>query len=393
MTASRETPVRHGSAHRFVQALACAALLAALASPACAPAAQLTLERVAEGLTRPIDLVVAPGDPRLFIVEQAGRIRMMRGGVLVKQPFLDITDRTSRGNEQGLLSVAFHPRFATNGLLFVDYTDRDGNTNVVRYRVTPDRHAVDPASATRILFVEQPYPNHNGGHLQFGPDSMLYIAFGDGGSGGDPHGNGQNLSVLLGKLLRIDVDHGTPYAIPRDNPFASGRGGRPEIWAYGLRNPWRIAFDQGLLYIGDVGQNQWEEVDVAPADSGGIDYGWNLREGTHPYDAGNGPRARIEALGPTLRAPAVEYPHADGCCVIGGRVYRGPVASLRGLYFYADQCGGWIASFRWRNGRAEEQTRWHPSAKLEPVAFGQDARGELYVLDLGGKVYRIAGTK
>ena len=383
---------RRRAARMLAHAAACSCLLACMVSPACAPAAQIVLERVAGGLTRPIDLVAAPGDSRTFIVEQAGRIRVLRGGVLLKEPFLDITGLTSRGNEQGLLSVAFHPRFATNGLLFVNYTDREGNTNVVRYRVTPDRHAVDPTTAARILFVAQPFPNHNGGHLLFGPDSMLYVALGDGGSGGDPHGNGQNRTVLLGKLLRLDVDHGTPYAIPRDNPFASGHGGRPEIWAYGLRNPWRIAFDGGWLYIADVGQNAWEEVDVARADSAGLNYGWNLYEANHAY-ADGGATPRVVPPGLALHAPAIEYPHREGCCVIGGRVYRGSVAALRGLYFYADECKGWIETFRWRDGRAQERTRWRTGARIEPVAFGQDTRGELYVLDLGGSVYRIAGTR
>ena len=389
---SRGVPLRRGgprALRMLAWAPAAAALLGWMTSPACAPAAQLVLVRVADGLTRPVDLVAAPGDARSFIVEQPGRIRVLQNGVLRPEPFLDITRLTSRGNEHGLLSVAFHPRFAANGLLFVNYTDRDGNTNVVRYRVTPDRQAADPATATRILSVVQPYSNHNGGHLLFGPDSMLYIALGDGGSGGDPHGNGQNRSTLLGKLLRIDVDHGAPYAIPRDNPFAV-RGGRPEIWAWGLRNPWRIAFDSGWLYIADVGQNAWEEVDVAAAADAGVDYGWNLFEASHPYHASPPPLPRDTVA---VRGPAIEYPHRDGCCVIGGRVYRGPVAALRGLYFYADQCSGWIETFRWHDRRAEARTRWRTGVHLEPVAFGQDARGDLYVLDLGGKVYRIAGVR
>jgi glucose/arabinose dehydrogenase len=366
--------------------------LIGLASPACAPAARLDLKLVADGLERPVDLVAAPGDVRLYIVEQRGRIRVLENGRLRKEPFLDIATRLSHDNEQGLLSVAFHPRYATNGLLFVNYTDRDGNTNVVRYRVTPDRRFADPASATRILFVKQPFANHNGGHLMFGPDSMLYIPLGDGGAGGDPSGNGQNLQTLLGKLLRIDIDHGSPYAIPRDNPFASGRGGRPEIWAYGLRNPWRIAFDSGLLYIGDVGQNQWEEVDVAPARQAGINYGWNLYEGTHPYNASRS-WPREAPSGFAHRAPAIDYSHHDGCCVIGGRVYRGSVPALRGLYFFADECRSWIESFRWRGDRATERTRWQTGLSLHPSAFGEDARGELYLLDLGGKIYRIAGAR
>lgn len=392
MRPTRRTGVARRASQRWRQVAAVALLVPGLAAP-CAAAPQLELELVVRGLERPVDLAVAPGGTRLYIVEQRGRIRVVENGRLREQPFLDIVDRVSHANEQGLLGLAFHPRFASNGLLFVNYTDRDGNTNVVRYRVSRDGRVADPATAKRILFVKQPYANHNGGQLLFGPDSMLYVPLGDGGSGGDPHGNGQNLSTLLGKLLRIDVDHGSPYAIPAGNPFARG-GGRPEIWAYGLRNPWRVAFDSGLLYIADVGQDQWEEVDVSPARQAGINYGWNWYEGDHAF------RTRGSWFGdgaPPLRSalnwPAVEYSHVDGCSVIGGRVYRGSVAGLRGLYFYADECGGWIESFRWRNGRVEERTRWRAEPLATPTAFGVDARGELYVLDLVGRVFRIAGAR
>jgi glucose/arabinose dehydrogenase len=378
----------YGASRVPFRATASLILLASLVSPACAPAAQLRLELAADGLERPVDFVAAPGDSRLFIVEQWGRIRVLENGRVRPEPFLDLSDQVSRGNEQGLLGLAFHPRFASNGLLFVNYTDRNGDTHVTRYRVTRDRRFADPATATTILFVQQPYANHNGGQVLFGPDSMLYIPLGDGGSGGDPHGNGQNLKVLLGKLLRIDVNRGTPYAIPPDNPFARSGKGRPEIWAYGLRNPWRIAFDSGLLYIADVGQNQWEEVDVAPAREAGINYGWNRFEGNHVFPARIGARPRLDA-----HAPALEYSHGQGCCIIGGHVYRGSVAALRGQYFYADECGGWIESFRWRNGRAEERTRWRFGPRIHPSAFGVDARGELFVLDLDGRVFRIAGAQ
>jgi len=375
------TRTRAGAHALLTLAVAAASLLACAAAPR-ADLPRLTLVPFVRGLERPVDLETAPGDPRLFVVEQWGRIRVIENGRLRARPFLDITDRTSRGNEQGLLGIAFHPQFATNGLLFVNYTDRDGNTNVVRYRVTPDRAQADPATATRILHVDQPYSNHNGGQLVFGPDGMLWIPLGDGGLAGDPHGNAQNRNVLLGKLLRIDVDHGAPYAIPSDNPYARG-GGRPEVWAYGLRNPWRIAFDGDLLYIGDVGQDTYEEVDVAAWREPGIDYGWKLREGLHPF------RPDAPSAGGTPHDPVVEYPHREGCCVIGGRVYRGPVAALRGLYFYADECTGWIAAFRARGGRATESVRWRPTASIEPTSFGEDAQHELYVLDLKGTVYRI----
>ncbi len=366
------------------------ALLAALAclAPAFVRAADLRLTLVASGLRRPVDLCSAPGDPRLFVVEQPGRIRIVENGKVKTPPFLDLTGLVSRANEQGLLGLAFHPRYAENGLLFVNYTDTDGATQVVRYKVRADRQAADPASARRILTVEQPYSNHNGGQVLFGPDGMLYIPLGDGGSGGDPHGNGQNLRTLLGKILRIDVDRGSPYAIPADNPFATRKDARPEIWAYGVRNPWRIAFDPTgtKLFVADVGQNEWEEVNVAPARRGGINYGWKAYEGTHVYD-------RNTRIDPAPWVPILDYSHKGACCVIGGHVYRGSVPSLRGLYFYADECGGWIESFRERNLRSTELTHWTLNQHLTPTAFGEDAKGELYVLDLGGKVFRITGAR
>ncbi len=370
-----------------------AALAALTTIAACGPARSeaphraLRLLPLPDRFEQPVDLESPPGDPRVFVVEKTGRVRVILDGRVQPEPFLDIHDRVSSGSEQGLLGLAFHPRFRENGRVFVDYTDRNGDTRVVSYRVPPGASAVDPRSAAVVLAVPQPYPNHNGGQLIFGPDGMLYVTLGDGGSGGDPHLNGQNRGVLLGKLLRIDVDHDAPYTIPRDNPWPHAAGVRPEIWAYGLRNPWRIAFDAaaGLLYIADVGQDHWEEVDVAPLTRGGIDYGWNLREANHPF-AARGPAPA------NLWPAAIEYSHREGCCIIGGRVYRGSVAVLRGLYFYADECGGWIETFRWRDGRAVERTRWSTGVRLTPSAFGEDARGELYVLDLGGRVYRIAGV-
>ncbi len=225
------------------------------------PGGELRLETVATDLDRPLHLTAPPGDPRLFVVEKSGRIKILKGGASAPVVFLDLHDSVSTGSEQGLLSMAFHPQYASNGFFYVDYTDRDGDTRVVRYRVSatdPDR--ADPGSAKLILFVEQPFANHNGGLLLFGRDGKLYIGLGDGGSAGDPQGNAQNLGTLLGKILRIDVDGGDPYAIPPDNPFAGRAGARGEIWAYGLRNPWRFSFDDptNQLYIADVGQNAWE---------------------------------------------------------------------------------------------------------------------------------------
>ena len=237
-------------------------------------AVTLAVEQVASGLDQPVYLTAAEGDPRLFIVEQPGRIRIVENGTVLRKPFLDIVSKVRSGGEQGLLSVAFHPLYRSNGFLFVNYTDKNGDTRIERYTVSADKNAVDPASAKLILSIDQRYSNHQGGLNLFGPDGMLYIGMGDGGSQGDPHGNGQNPSSLLAKLLRINVDRGDPYTIPGANPYAKG-GGRGEIWAMGLRNPWRFAFDRvsGLLYIADVGGSRFEEINVVPASTAGVNYG------------------------------------------------------------------------------------------------------------------------
>ena len=350
------------------------------------PSPGLGLETVATGLESPVHLTSPPTDPRLFIVEQRGRIRIVENGRLLPEPFLDITDRVRSGGERGLLSVAFHPRYAQNGWFFVDYTDRNGNTHIERYSVTRDPDRADPASAKLLLEIDQPYANHNGGLVTFGPDGMLWIGMGDGGSGGDPHRNGQNRSALLAKLLRIDVDHGDPYAIPPDNPYAHG-GGRPEIWAIGLRNPWRFSFDRasGLLYIADVGQDRWEEIDVAPMRTAGLDYGWNVMEGRHPFSRetpGGAPANRI--------VPAYEYGHSAGCSVTGGFVYRGRrIPSIVGLYFFADYCEGWVASLRYDGHQAVDVRRWDLGERRDITSFGEDAAGELYVLSQDGQVDRL----
>ncbi len=343
------------------------------------------LVRVASGLDGPL-LVTAPaGDSRVFIVEQPGRIRVLRDDSLLPAPFLDITAKVGSGGERGLLGLAFHPDYASNGLFFVDYTDRDGDTRVERYHAEPSGDVADPASAHLILSVPQPYANHNGGLVVFGPDGKLYVGLGDGGSGGDPQRNGQNPHTLLGSILRLDVDGGDPYAIPPDNPFADGQGGRPEIWAYGLRNPWRFSFDRpsGLIYVADVGQNAWEEIDVAPADRGGLDYGWNIMEGTHCYGASTCDRSG-------LVLPVLEYGHDEGCSITGGHVYRGSnVPDLVGWYVYADYCSGWIRALRYADGAVQE--RRPLDTGIGPVSsFGVDARGELYVTSGNGSVYRFA---
>jgi glucose/arabinose dehydrogenase len=334
---------------------------------------------VVAGLDLPVDIQNA-GDSsgRLFVVEKHGRIRIIQNGQLLPTPFLDIHNEVgSQANEQGLLGLAFHPGYATSGLFFVNYTDVNGNTVIARFHVSAnDPNLADPSSEVDLIHVDQPYVNHNGGGLAFGPDGYLYIGLGDGGSAGDPHRNGQNLQTMLGKLLRIDVDHGNPYAIPSDNPYATG-GGLPEIWAYGLRNPWRFSFDRqtGGLYIADVGQDRWEEVDYVPAGtSGGLDFGWSFYEGTHPYH--EQPPANV-----TFIMPVTEYSHDYGCAVTGGYVYRG--ASLpewQGVYLYGDYCSGTIWGLI-QTGENTWQTKPLFSGVAQITTFGVDEAGEIYLTD------------
>jgi glucose/arabinose dehydrogenase len=345
----------------------------------------VVLTEIANGLQRPVQLLGIQGDPRLFIVEQRGRIRVLLGDRVQETLYLDINDLISDGNEQGLLGLAFHPDFQSNGYAYVNYTNGAGDTRVVRYTESPDGLTLDLASLTEILFVEQPFGNHNAGQLLFGPDGMLYVPLGDGGSGGDPQGNGQNLETLLGSILRIDVDGGDPYAIPPGNPFVSG-GGRPEIWAYGVRNPWRNDFDVegGFFYVADVGQNDWEEVNVAPLSEAGVNYGWNTVEGPECFRDSN-----CDLTG--LREPAVSYTHGDGCSITGGHVYRGSaIAGLAGTFFYSDYCSGWLRSFRWDStqGAAVDEKEWSIPDIGSVYSFGRDSNGELYIL-AGSKAYRI----
>jgi len=348
------------------------------------------LRRLASTLSQPVFLTSAPADfERLYVVEKTGAIRILRNDTLLATPFLDLSDLVSSGGEQGLLSMAFHPSFATNGYVFVSYTDTLGDSKVVRYQAT-DPETVDAGSALEILSVDQPYSNHNGGLVAFGPDGMLYVGLGDGGSGGDPDGNGQNKGTLLGAILRLDVDGGTPYAIPADNPFVGEAGSRGEIWAYGLRNPWRFSFDRGTgdLYIGDVGQGQREEIDVQPAAStGGENYGWNIMEGTSCYNA-----ATCQTQGLTL--PVAEYTHAEGCSITGGYVYRGTVVSaLQDLYLYADYCAGWVRSLTYVGGQVVDSQEWPDLAPGGSVtSFGEDGSGELYIMTLDGKLFRVVSN-
>jgi glucose/arabinose dehydrogenase len=342
------------------------------------------LQTVVGGLDSPVDVAAEAGaDGRLFVVEQSGRIRIVRGGALVAQPFLDISDRIAAGGERGLLGLALHPDFPNDPRFFVDYTDKDGDTVVSSFEQSLDADAADPESERVLLTVKQPFANHNGGAVAFGPDGDLYIALGDGGSGGDPQGNGRSLTTHLAKILRIGVDVPTgktpAYTIPADNPFADGAGGAlPEIWLTGLRNPWRMHFDpaNGDLWIGDVGQGAWEEIDVARAGIGGLDYGWNTMEGAHCYQPASG----CDQTG--LSLPVTEYDHSLGCAVIGGVVARGDAQPpFAGWYFFSDSCSGNI----WATDPSSDAFR-DPILILESgrsiSAFGQDAAGNVYLTDL-----------
>ena len=345
----------------------------------------LRLQEVASGLTSPTFLTAPADDARLFVVEQPGRIRIVENGEVLSTPFLDIADRVGTGGERGLLSMAFHPRYAQNGFFYVYYTDRSGDIRVERFRVSADRARADAATARNIITIpHRDASNHNGGLVAFGPDGRLYLATGDGGGGGDPQRNGQNPASLLGKMLRLDVDGAEPYAIPAGNPFASG-GGRPEIWAIGLRNPWRFAWEReaGTLFVADVGQRAWEEVNAVPASAAGLNYGWNAMEGAHCFPSGS----TCDTAGKTL--PALEYGHGDGCSITGGYVYRGrALAGMRGTYFYSDFCRGWLRSFRMANGAVTDRRQWEVGSIGNVTSFGEDAQGELYLL-AGGRVLRI----
>jgi glucose/arabinose dehydrogenase len=340
--------------------------------------------------------IAAPDDlsGRMFVASQDGRIWVVDAdGTVRSDPMVDLRDRLTSGGERGLLGLALHPGFPTDPRVYVNYTNKRGDSVVASLTLDPnDANRLDPASHRQILFLTQPYPNHNGGDLLFGRDGYLYAFFGDGGSGGDPQGNGQNRNVLLGKVLRLDIDHPSgdaAYSSPTDNPFADGEG-RPEIWLLGMRNPWRNSFDRktGDLWIGDVGQSAWEEIDVARAGVGGLNFGWNRMEGNHCYPPGSGCKRG------GLTPPVTEYDHEDGCTVVGGYVYRGMrFPAIVGVYLFADYCSGRIFTI----DPATDDFR-------KPVevgragngisSFGEDAAGELYVTQLNGEVSRvIAGNR
>lgn len=386
----------------------CALAMLGLASEAVAGGTPLTTVQVASGLRRPIYVTAPDGDfNRIFVIEKEGRIRVIENGSLLGTPFLDINALVGGGNsnndERGLLGLAFHPDFLTNGLFYVNYTNNGSDTTVARYSVDGDPatdNTADAGSASILLTVNQPFTNHNGGWMAFGPDDgYLYISLGDGGSGNDPFNNSQNINTLLGKMLRIDVDSGSPYAIPGDNPFV-GVAGDDEIWAYGLRNAWRNSFDTetGELYIADVGQFNIEEVNVQPGSStGGENYGWRCMEGNSC--TGNGGCTCFDAA---LTDPVHTYTHAFGCSITGGEVYRGcEIPDLQGTYFFADFCSARIWSFRYTGGSVTEfQER---TAELAPggglsinniTSFGRDAYGEVYICDQGtlsnnGEIFKI----
>ena len=341
----------------------------------------------------PLAIVAPPdGSGRLFVAAQDGRIWSVSNGAVASTPLLNIGQRITSGGERGLLGIAVHPRFPADPRVFVDYTDLNGNTVVSSFSLDPaDTSRLDPGSERIIFTTAQPFPNHNGGALLFGPDGNLYISLGDGGSGGDPFGNGQRLDTMLGKILRIDVDHpsdGRAYGIPAGNPFVSNASARPEIWLYGLRNPWRMSFDRatGDLWIGDVGQDKWEEVDVAFAGTGGLNFGWNRTEGLHCYAPPNG----CDTAGLTL--PVAEYGHGPECTVIGGYVYRGlAFPALQGAYLFADYCSGALFAIP---AAATGQTTPVVVGKTNTgiSAFGEDAAGELYAVNLDGTISKVTVT-
>jgi glucose/arabinose dehydrogenase len=402
-----QTPISPGTATEALQATAPAQASSAPTTAASTAAvtatvqtgnidpARYTFAAVAQGFHAPL-LVTNAGDGtgRLFVVEQGGAIHVVQNGAVLPQAFIDLSTLvTHGGSEQGLLGLAFDPHYAQSGQFYVDYTDVNGNSHVVRYHVSSaDPNQADPASAQDLLQVQQPpYPNHKGGNIVFGPDGYLYVSLGDGGSQGDPNGNGQNRNTLLGKLLRLDVSGGgDKYSIPPSNPFVGQNGVKPEIWAYGLRNPWRATFDRATsdLWIADVGQDTYEEIDFQPAgDKGGENYGWRFMEGFHPYQ-GQPP------AGLTLVPPVAEYTHQEGgCAVAGGYVYRGPsLPELDGIYFLGDYCSG----LTWTLARAAGQTQRALFIKtgFQISSFGQDEAGELYVCDYGaGVIYRLSRSQ
>ena len=339
------------------------------------------LKQILSGLQQPVHLIGQ--GKRLYLSEQPGRIRIAEAGKLLAAPLLDIRSRVASGGEMGLLSLAFHPAYPAKPLIYVNYTSEAGglHTRISEFRVDPKADVAAPGSERVLLKIKQPYRNHNGGQIAFGRDGMLYIGMGDGGSGGDPQGHGQNPQSLLGKLLRIDVN-GSPYKVPSDNPFVAKASYRPEIWATGLRNPWRFSFDRstGLLYAADVGQNAWEEVDIIRK---GGNYGWNTMEGRHCFRPATG----CQTAG--LQLPIAEYGHSQGNSITGGHVYRGKrFPKLTGIYFYGDFGTGRLWGLRY-DGSKVTWSQTLQNTGLNISSFGEDATGELYLLDYSGKLFQL----
>jgi glucose/arabinose dehydrogenase len=341
---------------------------------------------ISSGLSSPVFMTQPLDDGRIFVVEQGGRIRIIKNGSLQTAPFLDISARVLSGGERGLLSVAFHPQYATNHFFYVYFTTQtNGDIRIERFTTTSNLDVADPATSKLIITAQHSaYNNHNGGLVSFGPDGMLYAGLGDGGGGGDPLGNGQNYNSLLGSLIRLDVDGGDPYAIPPTNPFVGQANRRGEIWAKGLRNPWRYAFDAAtsLLYIADVGQDLHEEVDVVATNRAGLNYGWNVWEGLSCYNA-----STCSATG--FEPPIIDYGHGPACSITGGYVYRGSaIPAIRGHYFYSDYCAGFLKSFRYQSGVAVDAKDWGLTTPFVE-SFGVDFAGELYMMS-GNNIVKIA---
>ena len=385
---------------RLAAVIGATALLASLASWSAPGAAGATtvLTRIASGFDSPVLLTNArDGSGRLFVVEQTGKIKVVKNGYVLPTPFLDVSSEISRGSEQGLLGLAFHPNFKANGLFYVNFTRANGDTVINRYRVsTTNPNVAVRSSAYRIITIAQPYANHNGGMIVFGPDGYLYIGTGDGGSGGDPGNRAQRLDTLLGKILRINVNGsvGTRhYLIPSSNPWV-GRTGWDQIWSRGLRNPWRFSFDRktGDLWIGDVGQNRFEEIDrsrvstTSTSRGRGVNYGWRLMEGRHCYNPSTGCTSTGKIL------PVVEYAHTEGCAVTGGYVYRGArVPSLYARYVFADFCSGRIWTVP--NGAPSPMRKaLLMDTDMLISSFGEDGSGELYVVDHRGAIYKFVAA-
>jgi glucose/arabinose dehydrogenase len=351
----------------------------------------LVLVPVGSGLSKPLFVCSPPGDTsRIFVVEQTGAIRVFRNDTLLATPFLTVTG-LSNGSEQGLLGMAFSPDYATTGRFYVSYTNAAGDNRLLRYLVSADPNVATPTPETDLLTVDQPYENHNGGCIAFGPGGYLYMGIGDGGGSGDPDENGQDRTDLLGSLLRLDVSPAGAYAIPADNPFVGTAGMRGELWDWGLRNPWRFSFDRLTddLYIADVGQDSREEVNVANASEGGgkgLNYGWDITEGFECFE----PSDNCDRTG--LTPPELEYTHGAGCSITGGFVYRGTRnPSMVGRYFFGDYCQGWVRSFYW-NGDDATNLMSHPALDIGSglTSFGEDGRGELYITTSDGRLLRIA---